>query len=281
MNKNLKLFAKDWRNVGLRIEGIYLLTRSQNWKKEYCKREWWIYLVVLEGKVKIQQGTWEKILNPGEQVVLGQRFNIMVVSDTATWLIVDFLILISMSITGDPVKRLNLPVSVPVKNLKELQRNVSLINRIAELNKTKGRLNYEAVFSIRWRIDLLLSEYFKEGLSSGILIYSSANMPDWLIIVSDYIREHFREDLRIDNIAKHAGVSRVYLYKMFLKYFGMPPSEYLWKTRLILAARLIDRGDLYIGNIAYRCGFKTHSHFTARFKKEFGITPQEWRRKDI
>jgi transcriptional regulator GlxA family with amidase domain len=52
---------------------------------------------------------------------------------------------------------------------------------------------------------------------------------------------------------------------------------YLWESRLALAVDMLRRsnGRAQIGEIAHRCGFSNHAHFSRVFKKRYGATPSE------
>ena len=57
----------------------------------------------------------------------------------------------------------------------------------------------------------------------------------------------------------------------------MTPFEYVMTRRLARARELLERTDRSALAIALDVGFKTPSHFTARFRREYGVTPREIR----
>ena len=64
-------------------------------------------------------------------------------------------------------------------------------------------------------------------------------------------------------------------------HLGIPAGE-LIRNRIILEAkRLLINQDLSISEISYVLNFNDNSYFTKFFKKQVGVTPEEFRRKTI
>jgi AraC-like DNA-binding protein len=77
-------------------------------------------------------------------------------------------------------------------------------------------------------------------------------------------------------LAGLAGASRYHLARMFRKEVGTTVHRYVTRARLALALhRVLDADDLTA--VALDTGFSSHSHFTARFRAVFGMTPSELR----
>lgn len=69
----------------------------------------------------------------------------------------------------------------------------------------------------------------------------------------------------------------------FNYYIGMPPKKYVLKHRLIVAKKILDNEklkNLRILSIAIELGFSGKGAFNHAFKKEYGISPNNWRRKE-
>jgi AraC-like DNA-binding protein len=77
-------------------------------------------------------------------------------------------------------------------------------------------------------------------------------------------------------IAAAVFVSDAHLNRLF-KADGQSLMGYVWESRLALAADMLHRsnGSARIGEIAHRCGFSNHAHFSRAFKERFGMTPRE------
>ncbi len=96
-----------------------------------------------------------------------------------------------------------------------------------------------------------------------------------------YIHNNYNEDLNIDSIAEHCNISASYLHKVFSKIYGIGPAEALVNRRIYKAKDLIINTDLSFCEIAYICGFHSQSYFSDCFKRKNGITPREFKQKNI
>lgn len=65
---------------------------------------------------------------------------------------------------------------------------------------------------------------------------------------------------------------------MFRATTGMTPHRYVLKRRLERARQLFEQVEFSIAEIAIMCGFSSQAHLTLAFRKEYGLTPTEYRR---
>ncbi len=94
----------------------------------------------------------------------------------------------------------------------------------------------------------------------------------------EYIRENFRRPLRVEEIARAAGVHPVYLARLFRRSFGCSIAGFLRARRVDDAARRLLRGKESLAEIALSTGFSDQSHFTREFRREAGRSPARFRR---
>lgn len=93
-----------------------------------------------------------------------------------------------------------------------------------------------------------------------------------------YIKNHYMEDIKLDDIAAIAHLNKNYLVRQFKKAFGISPISYLIKIRMDYAKKLLVESNLPIKTIAAYCGYNDPSFFNSYFKKTFSITPASYRR---
>lgn len=84
--------------------------------------------------------------------------------------------------------------------------------------------------------------------------------------------------ITIAEMAERCAMSPTAFKRKFAESYGMPPHKWQLKQRLTRAVDLLTTTDLLVKQICYECNFATPSHFIRSFKKEFGCTP-EWFRK--
>ena len=94
---------------------------------------------------------------------------------------------------------------------------------------------------------------------------------------AEYIQANFRRPLRVEEIARVAGVHPVYLARLFRKLHGCSIAEYIRARRIADGVRRLLRGDEPIAEIALSNGFSDQSHFTREFRREAGHTPSRFR----
>lgn len=93
----------------------------------------------------------------------------------------------------------------------------------------------------------------------------------------DYIEDNLKEDIDFDVVAKIALCSRYHFLKMFTFIVGIPPSEYIRKRRLTLAAFDLQNTNDKVINIALRYGYQSPDSFTKAFQKIHQVTPTQAR----
>lgn len=94
-----------------------------------------------------------------------------------------------------------------------------------------------------------------------------------------YIDEHLAEDLDRETIAAQVFLNPAYLSRLFKKETGKSLTEYILESRLAKVKPLLETTNQKISEIALSVGFCNFSHFTKTFKKQTGLTPNEYRRK--
>lgn len=93
-----------------------------------------------------------------------------------------------------------------------------------------------------------------------------------LVLASDPSRRW-----KLGEIGRAVGVSPVYLTQVFQQVEGIPLSRYQLQLRLARALDLIGQHD-DLTRLGLELGFSSHSHFTAAFRRSFGMTPGHFRR---
>ncbi|MEO5820704.1 MAG: helix-turn-helix transcriptional regulator [Vicinamibacteraceae bacterium] len=93
----------------------------------------------------------------------------------------------------------------------------------------------------------------------------------------DYVESRLDDDLDVTALAAVAATSPAHFARAFAATIGTTPFRYVMTRRLARARELLERTDRPTQAIALDVGFKAASHFTARFRREFGVTPGELR----
>lgn len=94
----------------------------------------------------------------------------------------------------------------------------------------------------------------------------------------EYVRGHYQEKLKLQDIAKHLHVNSAYLGQRFKKYYGSSFNDYLHEFRIEEAKKLLRRTDMGISDIASRVGYSDADVFAAKFKALNGVTPSVYKK---
>jgi len=92
-------------------------------------------------------------------------------------------------------------------------------------------------------------------------------------MLREKIHDDFRESLRVKDLAEVAGVHPVHAARIFRKYSGRTPGEYLQNLRVQAACRMIAEDSASLCTVAAQAGFADQSHMNRIFKRLTGITP--------
>ena len=94
---------------------------------------------------------------------------------------------------------------------------------------------------------------------------------------AQWIEENSHRQVDLDDAASAAGISPFHFLRLFAGVLGVTPHQYLVRSRLRHAARLIAREDLPITEVAYDVGFGDLSNFVRTFHRAAGVSPRAFR----
>jgi len=92
-----------------------------------------------------------------------------------------------------------------------------------------------------------------------------------------WIEAHSDQPIALDDMAKAAGLSAYHYLRVFSGVFEVTPHQYLVRTRLRKAARLLADGDRPITEVALDVGFADLSNFVRSFGRAAGVSPRAFR----
>ena len=105
----------------------------------------------------------------------------------------------------------------------------------------------------------------------------SAGMADSLNHILAYVEARFRQDLSLQDLAREFSINYTYLSRQFKKSVGKSFSEYLTEVRLREAGRLLRDTRMRVTAIAEQVGYNDYHYFNNVFKRQFSMTPLQYR----
>lgn len=112
---------------------------------------------------------------------------------------------------------------------------------------------------------------------SPLPTYEGGLSPHQLSRVLDYIDAYLEQDLKLADLAGLLTMSPFHFSRLFKQSLGISPHQYLIQQRVERAKRLLKQTDQPIIDIAFECGFNSHSHLSKLFRQVTGMTPKAYR----
>lgn len=101
---------------------------------------------------------------------------------------------------------------------------------------------------------------------------------DLYVKLEEYIRLHFTQAINVDHLAHMFQFNASYIIRVFKKYHGVPPLQYLISLRINEAKRLIkEKPEMDIKDISEIIGYTDQHYFSRVFRSWTGMNPSEYR----
>ena len=176
--------------------------------------------------------------------------------------------------------------------LRQLKNNIIITTTLCTRAAIEGGLDYDTAYQ--------LSDYF---IQSSERLTSADRLTDLLGKISytfaekvaqsktpvstdermqkaiRYIQQNVNQHLTVGDVAGYAGFSKSYFSAYFKKTLGFSVSAFILRCKLEEGKELLQYTDKSISTISEFLCFSSQSHFHTAFKKQFGITPSEYRKQ--
>ncbi len=93
----------------------------------------------------------------------------------------------------------------------------------------------------------------------------------------DYVTQHYHERVALNDVADHVRLSPSYLSALFSREAGMTLTDFIHRTRVERAKRLLRDTDKGVSEIAFDVGFQNVTHFNYVFRKVEDTSPSQFR----
>ena len=98
-----------------------------------------------------------------------------------------------------------------------------------------------------------------------------------ILMVKQYIRQHYGEDLSLDILADAVCLSPKYLSSLFIRENGYGINRYIKNIRMEEAKRLLQTTNMKISAISKKTGYSNLSYFCKSFQEHYGMSPDKFR----
>lgn len=178
----------------------------------------------------------------------------------------------------------------PLRHTKNIFINV--VTKTGMLGAIPGGLNIEKVYQL---IDLYIQECEQlqtiEEITSLQYVMlldfckrvNEAHMPDGISSevyqCMNFIRTHTNEPITVHDAAKHVHRSSSYMMKRFKEDLGIHIGAFITRCKLEEAKSLLVYSQKSLSEISSYLCFSSQSYFQTVFKKQYGLTPMQYRKK--
>ena len=154
-------------------------------------------------------------------------------------------------------------VSAGVSQERTSQINASFIQVILQQNSID-----DISSQLQMAIDIFQKEIQKRA---------AVPEPAGVKSMKQFMKDHYRENLTLENIAASAFLSSGYASRIFKKQMNISIMDYLLQLRMDEAKKMLRETTLSIDEIASKTGYADSSYFTKVFRKAMGMTPSRYR----
>lgn len=97
--------------------------------------------------------------------------------------------------------------------------------------------------------------------------------------VIPYIQENITNPFTVSELAKYVALNPQYMMRLFKKTTGKSIIEYVTVYKMEMAKNLLKKSQWTNEIIAEKVGYVSSNYFIKLFKKQYGITPREYRKQ--
>ena len=97
----------------------------------------------------------------------------------------------------------------------------------------------------------------------------------------EYIDERYSENLTLQQVADHVGISQGYLSSLCSQHLGFGFIDYVNRVRINHACIYLQQNYFKTYEIAYKIGFHDEKYFSKVFKKMKGVSPSQYRKETV
>ena len=111
-------------------------------------------------------------------------------------------------------------------------------------------------------------------------VYSNDDQIDTVIGIRNYIESNYDGEINLDLLSHNQLVSKYHLLRLFKKYYGQTPRQYLIDKRIEKSKEHLIKG-LSITETCFAVGFESLGSFSTLFKTKTGKSPSKFQKEQL
>jgi AraC-like DNA-binding protein len=168
--------------------------------------------------------------------------------------------------------------TIPCNRLMRFDNNEAIFLKYARAiyDELHGHSPPDAII-----MENLVQMWARESARALQLASGFPAVPKQLAAARRHMESHLDSPMRLADIAEHASMSVSRLSELFRTHYGMAPMHYLNDLRMKRATFLLADQNLAAYQVAAMVGFDDPLHFSKAFRKRWGVSPREYRKKQM
>ena len=227
--------------------------------------------MVFEGHLKFYLNDLEQKLNPGEFVLVNSN---------------------EIHAIDSPEPNKTVVIQIPLKTFSDYftgeqyirftheskKQDVQVVDLIREMFAAYGKK--ETGYDMRVKsgyymlLYMLVSVYRELDVKDELL--KQNRKLNKLTPITNYMKEHYQEELSLEALAEVFGYTPAYISRMFQKYAGINYKDYLQGVRVEYAFAELNRAEHTVSEVAFHHGFPSSRAFSKAFQKKYGMLPSAY-----
>lgn len=227
--------------------------------------------MVFEGHLKFYLNDLEQELNPGEFVLVNSN---------------------EIHAIDSPEPNKTVVIQIPLKTFSDYftgeqyirftheskKQDVQVVNLIREM--------FSAYREKKTGYDIRVKSGYYMLLYMLVSVYRELDVKDELLKqnrklnkltpITNYMKEHYQEELSLEALAEVFGYAPAYISRMFQKYAGINYKDYLQGVRVEYAFTELSRTEHTVSEVAFHHGFPSSRAFSKAFQKKYGMLPSAY-----
>ena len=170
------------------------------------------------------------------------------------------------------------PLLLPGKKLTPVQLTGVKMQEYFEM--LLGQMEHSTVDSMV-HTGLALHEMLALCAQSILAEAETTSARQVILQAAETLRKHYQQELCLADLLAEAHMSKSYFLRLFRRYMGTTPYNYLVNFRITQAKELLVLTDHSVSEIAQEVGFGDASNFSTRFAKATGQSPLQYRKSAL
>ncbi len=156
-----------------------------------------------------------------------------------------------------------------INRYESLLEKLTTYSELIRLMNINNSMSYEEAFNTFERVADMIFQYQRDdkGINDSNLISS----------VHEYIQNNLDKDVSLVKLADQVYLNPAYLSRVYKQITGINLSDYIFNTRMNKSKKMLKETNIKVHEIASAVGYESVAYFIRSFKKNTGMTPQEYR----